>query len=332
MATVITFCNTKLVLLVCLLLLVGAALGQSVPAPYETAARFFDYDAKAPLDFQDKGAEHVSGAQVHDVSYASPKGGRVPAFLVVPAGKGPFPAVIFVHWGQGDRTEFLAESLILARAGAISLLLEGVFNRSNATGDLFLQSEKERESYIQLVTDIRRGVDLLLARSDVDPKRVAYVGHSYGATWGGALAGVEKRIKCYVLMGGLPTLADFSQGTWYDDFVHKTYTREQVTKYQQVMSEVAPEILVGHAAPATVMFQWAQHDRYITPKSAKEYFQAASQPKLQMWYYSSHEFNDPAALMDRDQFLQQQLRLRPVVPIILQRMGMKATPAPVVRR
>ena len=40
----------------------------------------------------------------------------------------------------------------------------------------------------------------LIARDDVDPERLGYVGHSLGATWGGALAGVEKRVKAFVLM------------------------------------------------------------------------------------------------------------------------------------
>ena len=37
--------------------------------------------------------------------------------------------------------------------------------------------------------DMRRGVDLLLARRDVDPRRIAYVGHSYNANVGALLSG-----------------------------------------------------------------------------------------------------------------------------------------------
>jgi cephalosporin-C deacetylase-like acetyl esterase len=44
---------------------------------------------------------------------------------------------------------------------------------------------------IQAVVDLRRGIDLLLARSDVDPKRLAYVGHSYGAQWGSILSALR---------------------------------------------------------------------------------------------------------------------------------------------
>jgi hypothetical protein len=52
----------------------------------------FDYDQKGPLDMQEAGVEKRGDGDVHDISYASPKGGRVPAYLVVPMGKGPFAA------------------------------------------------------------------------------------------------------------------------------------------------------------------------------------------------------------------------------------------------
>ncbi len=73
--------------------------------------------------------EKLSGISVHDISYASPKGGRVPAYLVVPDGKGPFAAIEFVHWGQGDRTEFLSEALLYAKSSAVSLLIDAPYNR-----------------------------------------------------------------------------------------------------------------------------------------------------------------------------------------------------------
>ena len=57
----------------------------------------FDYDRNAPLDGKEVGVEQRGNVAVHDISYASPKGGRVPAYLVVPNGKGPFAAVIWGH-------------------------------------------------------------------------------------------------------------------------------------------------------------------------------------------------------------------------------------------
>lgn len=59
--------------------------------------------------------------------------------------------------------------------------------------------EMDRQAEIHAVVDLRRGIDLLLARPDVDPRRLAYVGHSYGAQWGAILSAVDKRIKTAVL-------------------------------------------------------------------------------------------------------------------------------------
>src|SRR5207253_8469547 len=40
-----------------------------------------DYDRNAPVDIREAGVEQHGGVAVRDISYASPKGGRVPAYL-----------------------------------------------------------------------------------------------------------------------------------------------------------------------------------------------------------------------------------------------------------
>lgn len=93
-------------------------------------AKALDYDRSAPLDIQEAGVVHRGDVDVHDISYASPKGGRVPAYLVVPHGKGPFAAVLWGHWYWPNseffnRKEFLQEAVVLAHAGVVSLLTTG---------------------------------------------------------------------------------------------------------------------------------------------------------------------------------------------------------------
>lgn len=51
----------------------------------------FDYDKNAPLGIKEIGVEKRGGVRIHDITYVSPKGGVVPAYLVVPNGKGPLP-------------------------------------------------------------------------------------------------------------------------------------------------------------------------------------------------------------------------------------------------
>ena len=41
----------------------------------------FDYDKKAPLGITEVGVEKRGNVAVHDITYVSPKGGVVPAYL-----------------------------------------------------------------------------------------------------------------------------------------------------------------------------------------------------------------------------------------------------------
>jgi len=85
----------KLSLSVACLLLYNAVVFAQDPE----LVRRFDYDAKAPLDLKIIGSQKRGDSTVYDITYASPKGGVVPAYLVVPAtGKGPFAAVVWGHW------------------------------------------------------------------------------------------------------------------------------------------------------------------------------------------------------------------------------------------
>ena len=184
----------------------------SAPAPdFHSLIHLFDYDSKQPFDIHDKIIEEFEGGAIHDITYASPKGGPVGAYLVVPKGKGPFAAVVFGHWGNGTRSEFIPEAKLYAKAGAISLIPDYPWERAepwHKALDHFDKPEIDRDAEIQAVIDLRRGIDLLLARPDVDRKRLAYVGHSYGAQWGAILSAVDQRMKVTVLMAGAPGIAD----------------------------------------------------------------------------------------------------------------------------
>src|SRR6185436_7735666 len=148
--------------------------------------RHFDYDQKAPLEIKHVGVQRRAQAVVYDLTYVSPKGGVVPAYLVVPKGKGPFAAIVWGHWywtnsPMFNRKQFLDEAVALAPAGVVSLLTDGPNARPGYVPDRTPLNDKQITDRIQAVIDMRRGIDLLLARKDVDPKRLAFVGHSYNA-------------------------------------------------------------------------------------------------------------------------------------------------------
>jgi dienelactone hydrolase len=276
--------------------------------------RHFDYDQKAPLDIKEAGVEPRGDVAIHDISYASPKGGRVPAYLVVPKGKGPFAAVIWGHWYMQtsafcNRKEFLDEAIVLAHAGVISLLPDGPIARPGYVADNAPLSEQAPIELVQAILDMRRGADLLLARKDVDPGRVVFVGHSYNAQVGAFLSGIDRRFKAFVLMAGDLSDAVDLRSKEYQDFRQKIGP-EKCDAYAAKYSWLDAGKFVSHAAPATVFLQYASRETYLNPERAKEYAAVVSEPKRLKIYEAPHALNAEAR-RDRIAFLVAQLHLTP---------------------
>src|ERR1700674_226156 len=277
--------------------------------------RHFDYDRQAPLGLKQIGVQHREHATVYDITYASPKGGVVPAYLVVPKGRGPFAAVIWGHWywdnsSMRNRRQFLDEAIVLAQAGVVSLLTDGPVARPGHVVSADPLDERVALDFLQQVIDMRRGVDVLLARRDVDPKRIAFVGHSYNAGIGALLSGLDRRFKCFVLMAGLMS----------DEIT------QQTKDFQKFRQKVGPEKLdaliakysyldqgkfVSHAAPAVIFLQFSNQEKAFSPESARRHAAVVSEPKQVRFYDAPHALNAEAR-RDRIQFLTEQLKLRPL--------------------
>lgn len=277
--------------------------------------QMFEYDRSMPLDVKEIGVENKNGATIHDISYESPKGGRVSAYLVVPSEKkrGKFVGVIFMHSRPGSRNNFLDEAVQFAKAGAVSLLIDAPFSRAGESNSRFdstvTKPETDRDIYIQTVIDLRRGVDLLLSRSDIDRKRIGFVGHSYGAHTGAVLAGVEKRIKAYVIMAGAPSLTEFLRTSTIPAIVktRDSLTKDQQTNYFTTLASVDPINYIGHVVPSALFSQFGKTDAYPTEETAKVYSEKASDPKLVKFYEAGHALNEEAR-RERAEWLQKQLK------------------------
>jgi dienelactone hydrolase len=276
----------------------------------------FDYDPKAPLDIQEAGVEHRGSVAVHDISYASPKGGRVPAYLVIPEGKRPFAAILWGHWywqnsAFFNRKEFLEEAVAFAHAGVVSLLPTGVGARPGHVEDPDELSDQQVSDLVHQIMDMRRGADLLLARKDVDPQRFAYVGHSYNATVGAFLSGIDKRFRAFVLMaGGLSDELDMKTEE-YKQFRQK-YGPEEFDEKIAKKAWLDPGKFVSHAAPAIVFLQYGTHDSpFLSPERARQYAANVSEPKRFQLYDAPHTLNAEAR-RDRIAFLCEQLKLKPL--------------------
>jgi dienelactone hydrolase len=296
--------------------LMGLALAQATRAAddgFDELKRQFDYDSKQSLDIKEKLLHERPGVKVFDISYASPKGGRVTAYLVVPTARGPHAGLLFGHWGPGNRTEFLPEATLYARAGAVSLLVDYPWVRPAPWRKALKfvdEPEWDHAAFAQAVVDLRRGFDLLAARPDVDRKRLAYVGHSFGAQWGAILSAVDDRPRGVVLMGGTP-----DQAAIYRDGddpavveLRASLPKGKLEKYIESCERTAAVRYVPHAR-APLLFQFARYERYFDKAAMDRYAKAARKPKEVKWYDTGHDLNDVQSLLDRAEWLKERVRL-----------------------
>lgn len=270
----------------------------------DKSGRLFAYDRSVAFDLKEVSAKEQNGVTIQDIDYAAydRRHGRIKAYLVKPMGKGPFAGVLFFHWlgnVKSDRSEFLDEAVAMARQGTVSLLIQGYFPWLEQPSE----GQADRQQVIDQTIEVRRALDLLLSQPQVAPKRIGFVGHDYGAMYGSIVAGVDKRVKAYVLMAGMGSFSDWSLKYW------PVTAAKGEEAYRQAVKEVDPIRYVSRALPAALLFQFANNDKYIPKETALAFFDAASQPKQVKWYDAIHDLNVEAARQDRREWLTRQLRL-----------------------
>jgi dienelactone hydrolase len=305
--------------LISLILLILASATMSVAQDAEMV-KHFDYDKSAPLNIKHVGLQRRATATVYDITYDSPKGGVVPAYLVVPKGRGPFAAVVWGHWywensSMRNRRQFLDEAIALAPSGVVSLLTDGPIARPGYVKSKEPLDERDALEFLQQVIDMRRGVDLLLARRDVDPKRIAFVGHSYNAGVGALLSGLDRRFKAFVLMAGSTSDEVSQRSKGFQEFRQKVGP-EKLDAFVAKYYYLDQGKFISHAAPAVIFLQYGSRDSGISAEMAREFAAVVSEPKQFKLYDAEHNLNAEAR-RDRIHFLVEQLKLRPVTESVI---------------
>ena len=270
----------------------------------ESSDAIFDYDHTAPLDAQEAGREIRDGVSIRDLTF-SPTGTPVKAYLIAPAtGNGPHAAILYVHWlGEPkttNRTEFLEEAVTLASQGVISLLVDTMWAEP-----LWYKNHIPEEDYarsVRQVIELRRAMDLLLSQPDVDAQRTAFVGHDFGAMYGMLASSMDRRAKTYVFMAGVPHFIDW--------FLFAKQPRD-LAAYRQQIAPLDPVRYVGRLAPASIFFQFANADQYVSATQAAEFYAAAGPRKHMATYEAGHDLHTAEVAADRVAWLKRELELKP---------------------
>jgi pimeloyl-ACP methyl ester carboxylesterase len=268
----------------------------------------FQYDNQQPFDTSCEPLATRSYAELRGCGFTGPRGGHVNFVMVKPlSSKPPFPGVIFQHGGGQSMANYLSEALILAQAGVISIIPDAPA-RGEGKNTQFdtMKLEAALDYKAEIVITERRVLDCLLQQPGIDPKRIAYVGHSYGGIAGAVLTGVEPRISTFVLLGAVPSDANFMQSN---------LSPEKSAKTLNLLHETDPERFLPQAQ-APVLVQCARFDTDINVRGCPIVYRLAGGPKRMVWYDDDHNFTSLEALRDRLAWLEYYLKLESLEPHI----------------
>jgi dienelactone hydrolase/predicted Ser/Thr protein kinase len=195
-----------------------------VPDPvFQVYKEQFSYDKtdlKARVESRQESPDWIHETVTFDAAYG---GERVMAHLFLPKSSAPpyqavvyFPGSASIDQKSSQDIESYYEfpmflSFIVKNGRAVLYpVYKGTFERGSDTlaallnsGDL--DSHQSVDLFVQDVKDLRRCVDYLETRPDIDGRKIAYYGMSWGAALGVHITAIEDRLKASILLGGAMT-------------------------------------------------------------------------------------------------------------------------------
>jgi pimeloyl-ACP methyl ester carboxylesterase len=230
-------------------------------------------------------------------------GTAVSMYVVAPTGHRAHShaGILFLHWFApgtvgADRTEYLADAVGLAERGTVSFLPQGSFPwQADPVG-----TRADARAIRHQLAVFHGLLDRLANRLDVDPTRVAVVGHDYGAMYAALLARTDRHVHAAVL--------ETPDATWENWFLKfwLGFEGDQATQYAATFAGLEPVDAI-HGLGDRIYLQFADDDFFI-PEEVRTAF-AASDPGAKISLYAAaHELNTDATA-DRLAWLETELGL-----------------------
>lgn len=284
----------------------AAAEEASPSASPDPADTLFAYDADAPVEVTDVGTVDELGREVRDVTYASPMGGDVPAYIAEPTEDPTDVGILMLHGVPEKRHAYLDPIARFACAGATAMVIDAPMNRDpdRPPYEPITFTEVDRDEQIQLIVDLRRAVDVLM---QAGVERIGYDAISYGAAIGAQLAGVEHRIDAFALLAADAGLADHFTNDGATLFPLSSRPEAEQQAWLEAMEPLSAIHFVGDAT-APLLFVSGRNDEVIPSEKAEALHEAAGENAEVRWYDTGHELN-PTAFIEHLAWLADQVGL-----------------------
>lgn len=226
-----------------------------------------------------------AGVRLSSIEFAGTEG-----YLLVPSSlTDRAPGVVYAGQG-GVKDRSLGEALELAGDGAVVITALTEFGVvGDPAADLAMV---ERAVEVQ-----RQAVALLRNHPQVDPARLGFVGHGWGATQAACVAGGGASLRALVLAG---TGANLSGFLW--SFGPQTVDRPA---YVKELSAIDPIVQLERPLGYPVLFQVGEHDQNVPPGDADELWRGIDAARKERKDYDcDHNLVDhPPARADRRAWL-----------------------------
>jgi formylglycine-generating enzyme required for sulfatase activity/dienelactone hydrolase len=182
-------------------------------ALFQAFKRLYAYD-RSPLDARVEATDDSSERwRKEKVSFAAAYGDeRVVAYLFTPRhGAPPYQTVVFFPGTsvlfQRSSEELRAMRIVSPVVSSGRALLYPVYKSTYERGDGLSSTYPSptvsyRDHVIQWAKDVGRSIDFIETRQDLDSRRIAFYGVSWGAKLAPLFAAVDDRIKVGILLGG----------------------------------------------------------------------------------------------------------------------------------
>lgn len=225
----------------------SGTLGLSLGGPTESGDAF-SYDLRtmkltrwteSEIGGLDK-SRFVTPSLVH---YESFDGRKIPAFYFAPKGPGPHPVLVLIHGGPEAqaRPNFSPLVQYLATESGIAVLVPNV-RGSDGYGKsyLLLDNGKKREDSVK---DIGALLDFVEKQKELDAKRVAVFGGSYGGYMVlASLVHFPKRLVAGVDVVGISNFVTFLENTkeYRRDLRRAEYGDERDRSMREFLTRISP--------------------------------------------------------------------------------------------
>lgn len=252
------------------------------------------------------------------ISYRTSDGDDVPAFLLVPRGEGPFPAVLALHPTVPEGKADVATShgrdgrrygLELAERGYVVLAPDTITAGDRiADGEQpyhtasFMAARPEVSPVGKIVADHRQGVSVLASLPFVAADRIGVIGHSLGGYNAWFLASVDDRVRAVVSSCGYATFAGdphphhWGKRDWFSHFpeLSKDFDRGTVPfEFHEIVALVAPRPLFTWATTSDQFFpNWIESMRGLD-EVYRVYTELGHPDAMVTWLgHGPHDFPD----------------------------------------